>query len=315
MKDGISVIVAVYNVREHLSRCIESLLSQNCKNYEIIIVDDGSTDGSGDILDGYFRENPEKIRLVRQQNEGLSAARNVGLSVARGEYVTFVDGDDYLEKNALTTLYTEIKRAGADIAIAGFFEDFPDFSKEVNTLREELSFERIMEYMSLSDGYKFVVVWGKLYRRSLFSGVEFPCGRIHEDQYIIHKLYYYSKKTVAVGKRLYHHTNRADSISQSSSFSRHMDDIDALFSRSDFLINKGLFGCLIFSARQMLMLLEFYLKYSDGRSDNCEKCRYIKKVARFICDNFGKSSELYARCQTLFLKKYFKYKIFSYIYG
>ena len=106
MKDGISVIVAVYNVREHLSRCIESLLSQNCKNYEIIIVDDGSTDGSGDILDGYFRENPEKIRLVRQQNAGLSAARNVGLSLAVGEYVTFVDGDDYLEKNEFSDIFS-----------------------------------------------------------------------------------------------------------------------------------------------------------------------------------------------------------------
>lgn len=315
MKDKISVIVAVYNVCAYLPRCIESLLSQNYKNYEIIIVDDGSNDGSSEIIDLYFRKNPKKIRLIRQENSGLSAARNAGLSVAEGEFVTFVDGDDHLEKNALLTLYLEIKRASADIAIAGFFEDFPEFSKEINLRREELGFEKIMEYMSGVDGYKFVVVWGKLYKRKLFSDVEFPTGKIHEDQHIIHKLYYASGKTVATDRRIYHHRCRAGSISTDSSFARHTDDLDALFLRSDFLSEKGRAACIIYVARHMLRLLDFYLRTTSRLSDNSEKCRYIKRVLRFAGENFGKKSEIYGRCHALFIKRYFKYRIFSYIYG
>ena len=315
MWDGISVIVAVYNVREYLPRCIDSLLLQNFKRYEIIIVDDGSTDGCFEIVEKYFRENPEKIRLIRQKNAGLSAARNAGLSVAHGEYITFVDGDDYLEKNALTTLYTEIKRTRADIAVAGFFEDFSGFSKEINQVREEISFERAMEYMSRPDGYKFVVVWGKLYHRSLFSEVRFPLRRVHEDQYIIHELYYRSGKTVAIDKRLYHHLNRDDSISHSSSFSRHTDDIDALFLRADFLKERGLDSCLVFLSRQMIHLLDFYLRHGSALCDNREKCRYIKKVAHFLGDNFGRKSEIYSGYRSDFSRKYLKYKFFSCIYG
>lgn len=315
MKEKVSVIVAVYNVLPYLGRCIESLLSQNYKNYEIIIVDDGSSDGSSELLYRYFKENPKKIRLIRQENSGLSAARNAGLAAAGGDFVTFVDGDDYLEKNALTTLYLEIEKAGADIAVSGFFEDFPDFSKQIDLRREELKFEKIMEYMPESDGYKFVVVWGKLYRRELFSKIRFPVGKIHEDQYVMHKLYYYSRKTVATDKRLYHHRCREGSISTSSGFSRHMDDLDALFFRSDFLSEKGRGECLIYVARHMLRLLEFYLAESSRLSDNHDKCRYIKRVLRFADKNFGRESDIYKRCRELYLKRYFKYRLLSYVWG
>lgn len=315
MRDKISVIVAVYNVERYLERCIESLVSQNYKNYEIILVDDGSTDGSGSICDRFFRENPKKIRLVRQDNGGLSAARNAGLSVCSGDYITFVDGDDYLEKGALSTLMSEIRRERADIAISGFFEDFGDFSKDINMRRGELSFDEIIEYMSLSDGYKYVVVWGKLYKRELFSGLEFPIGKIHEDQYIIHKLYYYSKKTVATDRRLYHHSVREGSISASSGFLRHMDDVEALFSRSEFLSEKGRGACNIYVARHMIRLLDFYLGKSSPRADNTEKCRYIRRVLHFASENFGRGSEIYRRGMTLYLKKYLKYRLLSYVFG
>lgn len=315
MKDKISVIVSVYNVGEHIERCIESLLSQNYKNYEIILVDDGSTDKSAMICERYFRENPTKIRLIRQDNGGLSAARNTGLSVASGEFVTFVDGDDYLEKNALSTLSLGIKRERADIAVAGFFEDFPDFSKEISQRRGLMDFDKIMECMSGRDGYKLVVVWGKLYRRSLFCGVEFPVGRIHEDQYIIHKLYYYSKKTVAVDGRVYHHINRAGSISSSADFTSHMDDVEALFLRAKFLSEKGRGACNVYVARHMLYLLKYYLKSAPRKQYNSEKCRYIKRVMRFVHDNLGRSSEMYQRCRALYFGHYFKYKLLACIYG
>lgn len=315
MRDKISVIVAVYNVRSYIERCIDSILSQNCKGYEIILVDDGSTDGSGEVLCEYFKENPRKIRLLRQENQGLSAARNAALAIADGEYVTFVDGDDYLEKNALQTLLSEIKREGADIAVSGFFEDFPGFSKEISFRREILPFDRAMELISAHDGYKFAVVWGKLYRRELFSTLEFPKGKIHEDQYIIHKLYYDSKKTVTIDKRLYHHTNREDSISRASGFAKHTDDLDALFLRSDFLRKNGMGACLAYVARHMLYLLDFYLRRASPLSHNALKCRYIKRVMRFVRENLGRSSDIYRKCQALYIKRYFKYKILSYVYG
>lgn len=310
-KDKISVIVSVYNVEKYIGRCIESLLSQNHKSYEVIIVDDGSTDGSFDICEGYFLREPSRVRLYRQENRGLSSARNLALSVADGEFVAFVDGDDYLEKNALSTLYHEIKRSRADVAVAGFFEDFADFSKEISIRRGEISFEELMDDMSGRDGYKYVVVWSKLFKRTLFSGLEFPVGKIHEDQYIIHKIYYNSVKTVGVDKHLYHHENREGSISRSSGFVRHMDDIEALFSRAEFLDEKGLSSCQVYVARHMLRLLDFYLSEESGFDGCGEKCRYIKSVLHFISRRLGKRSEAYIRCRALYLKYYFKYRLFS----
>ena len=101
MNEKISVIVAAYNVEEYIEKCIESILMQNYKSVEIIVVDDGSSDKTGELCRRFYLDNPDKIRLVRQENYGLSAARNLALSIATGDYVTFVDGDDYLEKNPI----------------------------------------------------------------------------------------------------------------------------------------------------------------------------------------------------------------------
>jgi glycosyltransferase involved in cell wall biosynthesis len=313
--EKISVIVAAYNVEGYIKKCIESILMQNYKSIEIILVDDGSTDKTGELCRRLYLDNPNEIKLIRQENCGLSAARNLALSVATGDYITFVDGDDYLEKNALTTLYRAIRRDRADIACAGFFEEMSGYKREINFRTEDISFERIMEKISERDGYKFVVVWGKLYRRELFRGLSFPNGRLHEDQYIIHELYYRSRKTVCVSQRLYHHINREGGISRSHDFSKHTDDLDALSVRADFLKSVGRCDSQIFVARHMCTLLEYYLKNSHRGLANREKCKYIKRLLSFARATFGKGSEVYKSALKIYRRNYYKYKMLACIYG
>lgn len=315
MNEKISVIVAAYNVEEYIEKCIESILMQNYKSVEIIVVDDGSSDKTGELCRRFYLDNPDKIRLVRQENYGLSAARNLALSIATGDYVTFVDGDDYLEKNALTALYRALRKENADIACAGFFEEFWGYKKEINFRTESIAFEEIMKKIPESEGYKFVVVWGKLYRREIFRGLSFPNGRLHEDQYIIHELYYRSRKTVSVNQRLYHHINREGGISRSGDFSKHTDDLDALSARSDFLKRVGKRDFQIFVARHMCSLLEYYLKSTYKRLANKEKCRYIKRLLSFARTTFGKGSEVYKSARRIYRRNYYKYKMLACIYG
>ena len=113
----ISVIVPVYNVKSYLSACLDSILNQDFDSYEIVVVDDGSTDGSGELAEQYASRHTDKIRVLHQENQGLGGARNTGIKDAKGEYVAFIDSDDWIKPNMLSTLWKEIQQTGADIAV------------------------------------------------------------------------------------------------------------------------------------------------------------------------------------------------------
>lgn len=115
----ISVIVPVYNVKSYLSACLDSILNQDFDSYEIVVVDDGSTDGSGELAEQYASRHTDKIRVLHQENQGLGGARNTGIKDAKGEYVAFIDSDDWIKPNMLSTLWKEIQQTGADIAVCG----------------------------------------------------------------------------------------------------------------------------------------------------------------------------------------------------
>ena len=119
----ISLIVPVFNVEKYLKRCLDSLISQSYKNIEIILIDDGSTDESGKICDRYAKEHSNIIKVLHQENQGLSMARNAGLDIAIGEYIGFVDSDDYVEPKMFERLYNNLLESNADISVCSFFED------------------------------------------------------------------------------------------------------------------------------------------------------------------------------------------------
>ena len=177
----ISVIVPIYKVEKYLHKCIDSILAQTYTNLEIILVDDGSPDNCGKICDEYAAKD-SRIKVIHQPNGGLSAARNAGLDIATGDYIGFVDSDDYIAPDMYEKLYNALVKNDADMAIC----DYQRFGNELPYDEMSLTTEVItglqaMEKQNTVINCSFVVAWSKLYKSFIFSNVRFPVGKINED--------------------------------------------------------------------------------------------------------------------------------------
>lgn len=212
-KPLISVIIPVYNVYDYLRKSIESVLNQTYEELEVILIDDGSTDLSGNVCDEY-KNRDERVKVLHQKNAGLSAARNSGLNIADGQYVFFLDSDDWLETDCIETLYELILKYQVSIAQGGESE-----AEEQEASMDSKSF-------LLSANYR-TMAWGKLYsmeecRDKLF----FPVGKIHEDEAVVYKVIYEAKRIAFTSKHLYHYNRREDSItSKSDRNTTHIDKV------------------------------------------------------------------------------------------
>lgn len=212
--EGISIIIPVYNVERFLHKCINSVISQTFGNIEIILVDDGSTDSSGNICDEYAKVD-DRIIVIHKENGGLSSARNAGLDVATQPLIGFVDSDDYISEDMYSQLYSLMKKEKADIV----------YCKRAivcdNVVPEYTDTENIEVWHSIQALEKMfcpgfagmaVVAWNKLYRREIFDDIRYPEGKIYEDNYIIHRVYDAADKVVFYDKTLYFYNERNDSI-------------------------------------------------------------------------------------------------------
>ncbi len=198
----ISVIVPVYEVEAYLERCVDSLLSQSMRNIEIILIDDGSPDACGEICDRYAAHDP-RVRVIHQENAGLSAARNAGLELARGEWIMFVDSDDWVEPDFCRLPYEAALAHGADLVIFGYINILKKHIEEGALGREE-SVTYVVK--------KNIAVWNKLYHRSLFHEIRFPEGYVYEDIFATPKLVHAARSVYRLDACLYHYIYRADSI-------------------------------------------------------------------------------------------------------
>ena len=211
----ISVIVPVYNVQEYVGECIESILRQSFTDFELILVDDGSTDSSGDICNRYSRQD-NRIRVIHKQNGGLSDARNAGMKSAAGRYFSFIDSDDTVSPVYLEILYSILKENGADISQGAFTQN-----PEKLALKAEKSGLHCFDQKAAVHDYLhrrklFVSAWAKLYKRELFDQVEFPIGKLYEDSFTTYKLIANSSKCVVSEQAVYWHRINKDSITRSS---------------------------------------------------------------------------------------------------
>lgn len=224
-----SVIVPVYNVAEYLPQCVESLLAQECGDYEIILVDDGSTDDSGKLCDGYAADHPGLIRVIHQENGGLGAARNTGLEGARGEYLLFVDSDDYLTENALSCLSRHVEETNLDLYIFGFshLRSGRIIPGEGNPLEGEKPF-------ALKDHPELLrclpSAWMRLWRRSLFDDptLRFPGRAWYEDLRTTPKAQALCESIQVLPERLYVYRVREGSIMNNANLARNREIIDAM---------------------------------------------------------------------------------------
>lgn len=215
MNIQISVIIPVYNVEKYLRKCIESVLNQSFRNYEIILVDDGSTDSSGLICDEYSSKY-DFITVIHKANGGLSQARNRGIDTSVGDYIIFIDSDDYVHPEMFKTLFDLNKKCGSEISACdkafvfennGLIEYGTENEKEWIFTPEE-AFVKITDFY----GKLGMEMWNKLYKRELFNQIRFPEGKIFEDQATQYKLIFNAKKISYIEKSLYFYLRRENSI-------------------------------------------------------------------------------------------------------
>ena len=180
----ISIISPVFQVKDYLPACVESVLAQTLPDWELILVDDGATDGSGELCDAYAAQDG-RITVIHQKNQGVSAARNLGLSRVRGAYVIFLDSDDRLKPDCLEVLYRDIREQGADIACCDAVSSDPetelikiDLIKAPRLLRER---ETLMDDIAANEEFYWSCIWGKLYKAELLRGARFEAMRYGED--------------------------------------------------------------------------------------------------------------------------------------
>lgn len=227
----ISIIVPIYKVEKYLKKCIESILKQTYKNIEIILVDDGSLDNCGKICD-YYKQMDKRIKVIHKNNGGLSEARNYGIREARGDYLLFVDSDDFIAENICEILINNINKYSADMAICNFyyvFENKKAIKNEMSSKKDVqvLEKENIIREYFLNYSVDLNVAWNKLYKKDIFKGknaILFPVGKLHEDTYIMYKIYYNLNRLVRINKPLYYYRQRNDSIISSFSI-KNVEDI------------------------------------------------------------------------------------------
>lgn len=216
----ISVLIPVYNSEMFLVELMETVMNQTFDSYEVILINDGSNDGSADIMDRYSRDY-DNVRVFHCENRGAAVARNEALKYARGEYVAYVDSDDLLNENYLDKLFTVAVERNADIVVSSYCLFYSDdnrygfYNFETDYIREFTSKQAYEQYYrpECAYNYLFAVPWGKIIRKSIFDKINFPAGKFFEDAYTMYKLFFCSNKIVCINDPLYTLRVREDSLS------------------------------------------------------------------------------------------------------
>ena len=258
MNSMISIIVPVYNVERYLARCIDSILAQTYTNFELILVDDGSSDHCGILCDEYARKDI-RVKVLHKENGGVSSARNAGLDIAQGDYIGFVDSDDWIEKDMYQILIKLSKQYDADVVECGFYtiKDDTQHSSTQNdfwnryavkeedkkTTIEDCQIEMgdpLFALKRLQDSRSSCFVWNKLYKKILFCGLKFSHGKTHEDRIIMPKILLRSKKYLYAGISKYYYFFREDStirLQYKYSSIKNLDSLEAQETVFRFLQN------------------------------------------------------------------------------
>lgn len=222
----ISVIVPVYNVEKYLERCVKSIVAQTYKDLEILLIDDGSTDKSGEMCDD-FQQTDSRIKAFHKQNGGLSDARNYGIEHSAGEFISFVDSDDYIDEKMLETLHRLITENDADLAVCSAMDVFE--GKEVTQVKEikEFNLNKVESYKYMLRGDGIPSACNKLYKRQTVGDVRFPVGKLYEDGFFTPQILKKVEKTAVTSKPMYYYFRRADSITTKPFRKGDLDVIEA----------------------------------------------------------------------------------------
>ncbi|HEL2730737.1 TPA: glycosyltransferase family 2 protein [Streptococcus suis] len=291
-KPLISIIVPVYNVENYLDECIQTVLAQTYSNWELLLINDGSTDSSGTICDDYAKSD-ERIYIKHiKKSKGVSEARNTGLSLAKGEYITFLDSDDGIREDFLETCLTTAIQHDVDIVIGHFFiwdenqqtfyyfvEQSQKDTIELISAQEALNRQVVWKNFNTAP---FVVAWGKVFKATLFNTIRFPKGKVFEDEYTIHKALLKSDSVALINKEFYMYRRHGQSFMTTDfNLKTSMNNIEALEERIVDLVLAKKDTELV---RQKLYNVLLHTKHElevHQCSDSLEYLRVLNKLELF----------------------------------
>ncbi len=234
----VSIIIPVYKVEPYLSQCVDSVINQTYSNLEIILVDDGSPDNCPKICDEY-KQKDLRIKVIHKPNGGLSDARNAGMKIATANYFCFVDSDDVCHTQMIEMLMKPITENETLKISACSYTKIPEKWNGISVCKKEYSVEKktAEQYMQTE---LWMVAWGKIYAKELFNKIEYPKGRLHEDEFTTYKLIYDAKTVAFIDSPYYLYRQREGSIMGTVSIKNIIDTHDALKEKLDFIIEKQL---------------------------------------------------------------------------
>lgn len=297
-KEKVTIIVPVFQVIKYLRRCLDSILKQSYRNLEIIVVDDGSDDGSGEVCDLYAGKD-SRITVIHKENGGVSRARNDALDIATGDYIFFLDADDFIETGAIATLHQEIKRTEADAAICNYRYVWEhSISKSSYSIRNMPIKDQVLdpeviqkEKMFGDKPWFWSMVCGKLFKRKVFSELRFSPDRYYEDEFIFHKIYGVCDRIACVSAALYNYIQRYDSINGGKIDVRKLDSAEARLQRADYYANTP--GFKETSLKTLLhssfILFEYYHK-TNARFDEVHRARN-RELQKHFRDTYARTGQ------------------------
>ncbi len=280
MEPLISVIIPIYKVEDFLDECISSVISQTYKHLEIILVDDGSPDGCPEMCDKWA-EKDRRIKVIHKANGGLSDARNAGLEIATGEYIAFVDSDDWIQSQMYEKMLLVMQLESADICACNIQSCYPDYEEEWGCKEYIIgNSEQILD-MLYSDTKYPVSTWNKLYKRECWENLRFPKGKICEDAFTTFRLVHSAKRIVQIPEAFYCYRIRPQSIMTSAFSTKRMDEEEAW--RINYQFAKEYYPKLYrkafrFYLQKVHVLIQAISK--EQRQQFLQQFEYLKKIMK-----------------------------------
>ena len=283
-KDLISVIVPVYNVESYIKRCIDSIINQSYNNLEIILVDDGSTDNSGNICDSY-KKIDARIKVIHKKNGGLSSARNAGIEISNGDYIAFVDSDDFIDKEMYEDLHKNAKESGCKIVTCSYkyvYDNDKIVNKHKKLYKKKYDFFEAIKEMNTYENFDMSACT-KLFQKELFNEIRFPIGKLSEDYYIMYLLFEKAGSVYFISNDYYNYFQRVNSITKSKNIN--MDFMYASYEQMIYLEGKypKQLKSIVRSAfiSSNLTVYDYYLK----KNMKCPK-KLLLEMKKNIKDNY-----------------------------
>ena len=289
----ISIIIPAYNAGKYIEKCIQSIINQDFRDFEVIIVNDGSKDDTKAICEKYVKLD-DRIKLISTENRGAGSARNTGISEAKGKYISFIDADDFIAKWYYSKMYTMLEEGNADI-VECHYKRTNKYDESIftnsDTQKEYTNMEKLLVLYGEDEGeyINSVLVTNKLYRKELFNEVRFPVNRIIDDEFIMYKLMYNSKKIISTPDVMYGYFQSEESIMRPTYKERRVHDtLDVYDEVYEFFKDKG-------NDELIEKILIRYLGYGIELTQKTSKSRDIadkNRVYEYIKNKFEEKAEM-----------------------